>query len=59
RYEKGLHTFISSNFNLAQLMQHFMIGPGEKDKMRALRMIDRLKKMCQFYSFDHPRKELS
>ncbi|MDV3168141.1 MAG: hypothetical protein Q8781_00815 [Candidatus Phytoplasma stylosanthis] len=52
RYEKKAHTFINSNFDLPQLMHYFIIKSEEKEKMRALRIIHKLKKMCQFYSFD-------
>ncbi|MDV3166805.1 MAG: hypothetical protein Q8784_00005, partial [Vigna little leaf phytoplasma] len=53
RSEQKKHTFINSNFDLRQLMHHFIIRPDEKEKMRALRIIYKLKKMCQFYAFDH------
>ncbi|MDV3196324.1 MAG: hypothetical protein Q8885_02305 [Candidatus Phytoplasma stylosanthis] len=48
RYEKRAHTFINSNFDLPQLIHHFIIKSEEKEKMRALRIIHKLKKCVNF-----------
>ncbi|PQP79004.1 hypothetical protein C6B37_02770, partial [Candidatus Phytoplasma phoenicium] len=56
RQEKGLITFISSNFNPKQLKEHFQITNEKNQAMKAFRIINKLQKMCKVYSFDmiHP-----
>ncbi|WP_341266683.1 hypothetical protein [Candidatus Phytoplasma fraxini] len=52
RQEKGLITFINSNFNPQQLREHFQITNDKNQIMKAFRIINQLQKMCKVYSFD-------
>ncbi|MDC9032309.1 hypothetical protein M8044_000532, partial [Columbia Basin potato purple top phytoplasma] len=59
RQEKGLITFINSNFNPLQLQQHFQITNEKNQAMKAFRIINQLQKMCQVYSFDMTNSNLN
>jgi primosomal protein DnaI len=52
RQEKGLITFISSNLSIEQLIEHLQITNDNNQIMKAFRIINKLKKMCQLYNFD-------
>ncbi|KND62733.1 hypothetical protein [Candidatus Phytoplasma phoenicium] len=52
RQEQGLPTFISSVLTIPQLLEHLSIKEEKSQRIKALRIINKLKQMCQFYSFD-------
>ncbi|MFP7699722.1 hypothetical protein [Candidatus Phytoplasma pyri] len=57
RAEKGLAVFISSVLNLPQLIEHLKINTEIKHEIKALRIVNKLKKMCHFYGFDGDTKK--
>ncbi|WP_238055018.1 hypothetical protein [Candidatus Phytoplasma ziziphi] len=59
RQEKGLITFISSNLNPQQLLEHLKINNDNNQTMKAFRIINKLKKMCQFYNLDLTHNNLN
>ncbi|AYJ01160.1 hypothetical protein CWO85_03365 [Candidatus Phytoplasma ziziphi] len=59
RQEKGLITFISSNLNPSQLSEHLKITNDNNQILKALRIINKLKKMCQFYNLDLTHNNLN
>lgn len=52
RQEQGLPTFISSVLTIPQLLEHLSMNEEKSQGIKALRIINKLKQMCQFYSFN-------
>lgn len=59
RQEKGLITFISSNLNPQQFLEHLKITNDNNQTMKAFQIINKLKKMCQFYNLDLTHNNLN